>query len=241
MKKLSGFLLIIILSLSASGQRSADYGIFGGVSSYLGDINTNRLFYSPMPAGGLFYRYNLHPRQSIRANIFAGGLKGYDIDFSNNFQQERKDYFRGFIAEGAIQFEFNFLPYSTQGKKWNYTPYLAAGAGIAFINVNSSIWDPVSNSYNPAENILTYQPVIPFSLGFKINISKNLGLEAEYGFRKTFYDKFDGLEDNIDPDHKAWLHNNDWYSFAGIAFTWKIYSKLSGCPAYSDEDESRRR
>jgi hypothetical protein len=217
MKKLSGFLLLILLSLSVSGQRNADYGIFGGVSSYLGDINTKRLFYSPLPAGGILYRYNFNPRQSIRANIFAGGLRGYDIDFSNNFQQERKDYFRGFIAEGAIQFEFNFLPYSTQGKRWNYTPYLAAGAGIAFINVNSSIWDPVSNSYNPAENILTYQPVIPFSLGFKINIS------------------------NIDPDHKAWLHNNDWYSFAGIAFTWKIYSRLSGCPAYDDVDESRRR
>jgi len=40
-------------------------------------------------------------------------------------------------------------------------------------------------------------------------------------FVRLFYDKFDGLEDNVDPDHKAWLHNNDWYSFAGIAITWK--------------------
>jgi hypothetical protein len=232
MKKLTGILLLILLSLSVSGQRSADYGIYGGVTSYLGDINTNRLFYRPLPAGGLFYRFNLNPRQSIRANILMGGLKGYDSDFSNLFQTSRNNNFDGFVTEGAIQFEFNFLTYSTQGKRWNYTPYIAAGVGFAYFNttVNSTL-----NNDKPT------QPIIPFSLGFKINIHKNLGIEAEYGFRKTFYDKFDGLKDNVDPHHQAWLHNNDWYSFAGIAFTWKIYNKLVGCPAFEDVDESRRR
>jgi len=225
MKKIPGLLLLFVLSLSAAGQRSADYGIYGGVTSYLGDINPNRLFYRPQPAGGLFYRYNLNPRQSIRANILLGGLKANDLDFRNNFQQTRALSFSGTVAELAAQFEFNFLPYSTQGKRWNYSPYLAAGAGVSFINTES----------------VTYQPIIPFSLGFKINIHKNLGIEAEYGFRKTFYDKFDGLKDNIDPNHEAWLHNNDWYSFAGISFTWKIYNKLVGCPAFKDVDESRRR
>ena len=225
MKKIPGLLLLLVLSLSAAGQRSADYGVYGGVTSYLGDINPNRLFYRPQPAGGLFYRYNLNPRQSIRANILLGGLKANDLDFRNNFQQTRALSFSGTLAELAAQFEFNFLPYSTQGKRLNYTPYIAAGAGVSFINTGS----------------VSYQPVIPFSLGFKLNIYKNLGIEAEYGFRKTFYDKFDGLKDNIDPNHEAWLHNNDWYSFAGISFTWKIYNKLVGCPAFKDVDESRRR
>ena len=241
MKKLLCCLLLALLSLSVFGQRSADYGIFGGVSSYLGDINTNRLFYSPLPAGGLFYRYNFNPRQAIRTDITVGSLHGNDLDFNNNFQRERKDYFSGNLAEWSVQFEFNFLTYSTQGKRWNYTPYIAAGAGITILDMTSSIWNPSSNSYNPPINDFTYKPVIPFTLGFKLNIYKNLGIEAEYGFRKTFYDKFDGLEDNVDPDHKAWLHNNDWYSFAGIAITWKIYNKLAGCPAFKDVDESRRR
>ncbi len=232
MKKISGILLLILLSLSVSGQRSADYGIIGGVTSYLGDINTNRLFYRPQPAGGFFYRYNLNPRQSIRANILMGGLKGYDSDFSNLFQTSRNNNFDGFVTEGAIQFEFNFLTYSTQGRKWNYTPYIAAGVGVAYFSTNSN---------SPLLNDKPVQPIIPFSLGFKINIHKNLGIEAEYGFRKTFYDKFDGLEEEVYTHHKAWLHNNDWYSFAGIAFTWKIYNKLVVCPAFKDVDKSRRR
>ena len=78
-------------------------------------------------------------------------------------------------------------------------------------------------------------------MGFKINLYKNLGLEAEYGFRKTFYDNFDGLNDFTDPEDYAWLHNNDWYSFAGICLTWKMYNKLAGCPAYDDVDRKRKR
>ncbi|HUU99945.1 MAG TPA: DUF6089 family protein, partial [Bacteroidales bacterium] len=84
-------------------------------------------------------------------------------------------------------------------------------------------------------------PVIPFSVGFKVNIHKNLGLEAEYGFRKTFYDNFDGLKDLVDPSDYAWLHNNDWYSFVGIALTWKIFNRLAGCPAFNDVDNKRKR
>jgi hypothetical protein len=225
MKRIPWILLFIILSISASGQRNADYGIFGGISSYLGDINPSRLMYSPLPAGGVFYRYNFHPRHALRADIFAGGLRGNDLDFSNDFQQTRAASFSGIAGEIAVQFEFNFLPYSTAGKLWDWSPYFAAGVGVAFVS----------------SDVLSVQPVIPFSGGIKVNIYKNMGLELEYGFRKSFYDNFDGLIDMVDPADYAWLHNNDWYSFLGIGFTWKIYNKLAGCPAYDDEDGKRRR
>ena len=225
MKKIPWILFIACLSLSAAGQRNSDYGIFAGVSSYIGDINPNRLFYSPLPAGGILYRYNFHPRHALRTHILFGGLRADDLDFNNNFQINRAASFSGSFGEWALQFEFNFLPYTTQGKLWDFSPYFAAGAGIAFINTTS----------------FTYVPVIPFSIGFKANIHKNMGLEVEYGFRKTFYDNFDGLRDMVAPSDYAWSHNNDWYSFAGIALTWKIYNKMAGCPAYSDVDGKRRR
>jgi hypothetical protein len=176
MKRLHWVLLFLWISLSLSGQQRSDYGVFAGVSSYLGDINPNRLLYSPLPAGGIFYRYNFNPREALRANLFVGGLRGNDLDFKNIFQQTRAASFSGTAWEFALQFEFNFFPYSTDGKVWDYTPYLAGGAGVAVINTVGS----------------ATIPVIPFSLGFKVNIYKNVGLEAEYGFRKTFYDNFDG-------------------------------------------------
>lgn len=226
MKRLPWIFLFISLSISVTGQRNADYGIFGGISSYLGDINPSRLFYSPLPAGGIFYRYNFHPRHALRADLLMGGLRGNDLDFKNDFQQNRAASFTGSTGEMVLQFEFNFLPYTTAGKLWDWSPYFAAGAGVALI-------------ISPE---LSVQPVIPFSGGIKVNVYKNMGLELEYGFRKSFYDNFDGLKDElIDPDDYAWLHNNDWYSFFGIGFTWKIYNRLAGCPAYGDEDGKRRR
>jgi hypothetical protein len=137
MKRIHWFLLFLCLSLSLSGQKSSDYGLFLGSSSYFGDINHGRLLYSPLPAGGLFYRYNFHPRQALRANIFFGGLRANDLDFNNSFQTARAASFSGIVGEGALQFEFNFFPYTTEGKLWDYTPYIAAGAGIAFINTAS--------------------------------------------------------------------------------------------------------
>jgi hypothetical protein len=124
MKRLNWLLFFLSLTLTLSGQRSSDIGIFGGVSSYFGDINPTRQFYSPLPAGGVFYRFNFHPRQSLRTNLFIGGLRGNDLDFNNSFQQARAASFSGSVLEWALQFEFNFLPYTTGGMLWDYTPYI---------------------------------------------------------------------------------------------------------------------
>ena len=229
---------LLLLAVGLYGQRNSDYGVMAGVTSYLGDINPGRLLYSPSPAGGIFYRYNLHPRQAIRGSLLVGGIKGNDLDFNNDFQIAREGNFSGMITEFAVQFEFNFLPYSTMGKVWNYSPYLAAGLAGTYVNSHGTAIEggaPVNSSG------AAFIPVIPFSIGFKVNIHKNIGLEAEYGFRKTFYDNFDRLKDRVAPSDYAWTHNNDWYTFTGVAVTWKFYSKLAGCPAYKDVDSKRKR
>ncbi len=225
MKKVFFLLLSLIIIQSASGQRNADFGAIAGVTSYIGDINTSRLLYSPLPAGGLFYRYNINPRQSLRLTVMGGGLQASDLDFNNAYQQTRGASFSGEVGEISGQFEFNFFNYTTMGRRWTYTPYFAAGAGVGFVNTKS----------------FAIIPVLPFSIGFKVNIYKNLGLEFEYGFRKTFYDNFDGLKDFIDPADHGWLHNNDWYTFTGIGITWKMYNRLAGCPAFQDVDSKKRK
>jgi hypothetical protein len=104
MKKIRWLLLFLILSLSLSGQRNADYGVMLGVSSYIGDINPNRLLYSPQPAGGLFYRYNLNPREALRTNLLLGGLHANDLDFNNSFQKSRAASFSVIVGEWALHF-----------------------------------------------------------------------------------------------------------------------------------------
>jgi hypothetical protein len=224
MKRTFPVYLLLFIALPLSGQRNADFGVMGGITSYIGDINPARILYSPSPAAGLFYRINLHPRQAIRMNFLAGGLRANDLDFNNSYQLNRAASFSGIVGEWSAQFEFNFFDYTTLGRRWNYSPYIAAGAGVSFINTS----------------VFTYVPVIPFSGGFKILIYKNIGLEAEFGFRKSFYDNFDGLKDFTDPADYGWLHNNDWYTFTGMALTWKMYNRLAGCPAYSDVNSRKK-
>jgi len=217
---ISVFLFAFVTGIFA--QRNADWGATLGVSNYIGDLNPIDLSKSPSPAGGIFYRYNIHPRHSIRASLMGFGIKGEGVDPGT----QNEVSFSGFVGEMSGIFEFNFFPYSTDhtGRKLTTTPYLACGIGIAFISTT----------------VTTYTPVIPVLLGYKVNFRKNLGLEVEYGFRKTFYDNFDGLSDPIDPEDSTWTHNNDWYSYAGLTLTWKMFYSVIGCPAYGDQNNKKR-
>jgi len=227
MKRCFWLVILFVLAMPLNAQRNSDYGVFGGISYYMGDINPETFFYNPAPAVGIIYRYNFHPRHALRTNIYYGTISADDLDFNNDFQQSRAASFKSSIVEWTLQFEFNFLPYTTTGRWGDYSPYFAAGAGACLVTRDG----------------LTLTPVIPLSVGIKVNIHKNLGLELEYGARKTFYDNFDGLTDNIDPDHYSWTHNNDWYMFTGVTFTWKMFHKLQSCPAYDDywNDKKRKR
>ncbi|MBM3421298.1 MAG: hypothetical protein FJY11_09205 [Bacteroidetes bacterium] len=218
MTRILSAVITLFTTLTLFPQQSVDWGVSAGVTGYLGDINPDRLFVSPGAGASLFYRYNIHPRHSLRSSFMAASLSGSDQLSGNAFQEGRGESFSGYIGEMSALFEFNFFPYATTAKRWTYTPFLAGGFGICFI----------------ATDVFTYTPVLPVSVGFKITPHKNFGLEAEYGFRKTFYDNFDGLVDQVDPEHRLWTHNNDWYTFAGLTLTWKMFNRLTGCPAYEE-------
>ena len=226
MRKTILFILLLVALLPAHAQRSADYGVSAGFTTYLGDINKTNLFYNPGPALGLFYRYNFNPRQALRANLLGSWVHASDLDFNNIIQQTRAHSFSGMFGEIGLTYELNFFPYSTfKSRHVDYTPYIAAGAALSMNNTAG----------------FSMFPSIPFSAGFKINVADHVGLEFEYGFRKTFYDNFDGLNDMVDPNDLTWSHNNDWYSFMGVSLTWKMYNKLAGCPAYADSEDDKKR
>ena len=135
------------------------------------------------------------------------------------------------LGELGATYEFNFFPYSTfRSRRVDYSPYIAGGAALSVVS-----------SAGPFMSI-------PFSAGFKVNVADHIGVEIEYGFRKTFTDKMDGLNEITGPgelpkEARSLIHNNDWYSFLGVSVTWKIYNQLLGCPAFAEmgKDKKRRR
>ena len=216
------FLLLIsgvfLIPQKVCSQKSSDIGFFAGVASYQGDINPYLPFYSPGFALGPIYRYSFHPRTSVRASGIYHFLKGNDLDFSNVIQQNRAVSFHSNYIDLSATWEFNFLPYRSSFRKTKYSPYVFAGLGYHIL-LTSDI---------PATNHLT----VPFGLGIKANIYKRLSGGVECSFRKTFTDNIDGISNFSTDDNYRLFGNKDWYTFAGIFFTFKIFNYKEDCPAY---------
>lgn len=254
-------------------KKSAELGIFLGGSYYIGDLNP-LVHFGPMtkPAGGVVFRYNFNPRVAVRANCFFGNIQADDAASNSAAQQQRNLNFSSSVRELSVQGEFNFLDYQIGNEKKKFTPYIFLGiAGFTF--------NPVAQYGNYK---YTLQPMgtegqgldggaskkrykltqisIPFGVGIKTNLSKQIGLSIEWGMRKTFTDYLDDVSKTYyDPAILAAAHGGaaavasdpskgtdpnfsntgrqrgnpttkDWYSFAGIVLTLKLKEKKETCP-----------
>ncbi|MGD2035381.1 MAG: DUF6089 family protein [Bacteroidales bacterium] len=209
-------LLIICIIFSCSlgkAQRYTDFGVIGGGTYYMGEINPTRHFYKISPAFGALFRVNINKRYAIRLSGIYAGLRGSDNDFPDrNIPLRAPQSFSKQVIDFSGQLEFNFLPYLTGEDKWGYTTYVSGGLGTG-ISVGS-------------RPFLT----IPFGVGFKVNLTERLSSGCEWSFRKTFRDDIDNVENQLG---NTLLNNNDWYSFIGIFISYKFFKFAADCPAYN--------
>jgi len=217
-------------SVLAWSQKSLEGGVLAGGLYYLGDLNPSTQFHSTNPGLGIFVRQNLNKRWAFRGNVTAGTLSASDKASTFGYQQYRALDFNTPLMELAVQAEFNFLSYMLGATRFTspFTPYVAGGLGFAL----------ASNSLQP------YNITIPFGVGIKWAVSKKLEFGMEWSFRKVFSDKLDNLSGRIydleqmnipnQPRFKqnAMYYSDDWYSFAGIFVTYKIFQSGGGCKAY---------
>lgn len=212
------FLLFIYLGI-AKAQSDIELGFVAGTSHYFGDLNKERLFYSPSFSFGGFYRYIMNPRYAIKSTVTYAPIQGNDADFPNDFQQLRGAQFQTNITDITLQFEFNFLEYLYSSRKTLFSPYVSGGIGISLVNQSGGF---------------SYNFILPFGLGAKFHLSRRLSVAGLWEFRKTFTDNLDAYDFPQSSGLASSLHNNDWYYVVGISLSYKInYYKLL-CPAYDD-------
>jgi hypothetical protein len=226
MRKLIFLIIGLLPCVLVFAQRNANFGIIGGVSYYMGDINPSRHFYNPSYALGAIYRININPRYAIRGNAYYTTLSGNDLDFYPEILHPDRPYqpasFSTSLLDLNLQGEFNFLPFTPNIGSFNYTPYVSAGLGFTM----------VISSDEEAAHHLTF----PFGIGAKLNISKKISTGIEWSFRKAFSDLIDGQENPTGV--QSTIHNNDWYSYLGVFITYKFFKYSVDCPAY-EKRESR--
>ncbi|MDQ3112269.1 MAG: DUF6089 family protein [Bacteroidota bacterium] len=264
MKRILFFLGIIAGSFSANAQTSDEIGIMLGGSYYIGELNPTKHFSSlTRPAGGIIFRHNFNMRFAVAANAYFGSVQGIDARSSSYEQQQRNLSFRSNIYEFAVRGEFNFIEYMIGNDKHTFTPFMFLGVGVFNFNPKASFgnqWVALQPLHTEGQSkaYSKVQMAIPFGAGIRVNLSKRIGLLAEWGMRKTFTDYIDDVStvyaspadlaeygplsiaiadrSAVGPSNigrqRGNPRNKDWYSFAGLTITFQLAGRAKGCQAY---------
>jgi hypothetical protein len=114
-------------------------------------------------------------------------------------------------------FEYNFFDFRSPKLIYERgTPYFAAGLGFYYFQPGTY----ESRQTSPV------QIVIPFGIGYKYRLNKNLNIGAEFLARKTFTDLLDDVKtyNKRTNNQRGYKYDNDWYMMLGINLTYTIYT-----------------
>ncbi len=197
----------IFISWSLSAQIH-EFGIWGGMTNYFGDLNTKTSFKFARPGAGAFYRYNIKHRGAWRSGISWGIAEFQDRVVKEDWNQQRNLSFKTDIFDITTLIEFNFMKYDKESKKHWWTPYLGTGLTVFFFNPKAEYkgkWyylQPLGTegqndpSYSGVKKYRLFSLAIPIVGGFKFSFKRNWNIAIEAGVRKTFTDYLDDVSGN---------------------------------------------
>ncbi len=227
MKKLILLFSILFCCFGISRAQINELGLFAGGSNFIGDIGGTNYIYPNSMAYGVVYKWNAHPRYSLRANYIYSKIEGDDADSGNSYREFRGWNFSSPTHEISAGIEFNFFKYNLSRLGYRQTPYINVGVSAAFSSVtsNQTIADPFGGTIpnTITGNIITYS--VPVGIGYKFPLWNNIGMGIETSFRYTFRDDMDGYPfESTDNDGNTVTvgnsNGNDWYVFTGITIVY---------------------
>lgn len=195
------FLLFITLFLQqAKAQRGWELGAWAGASHYFGDLNTSFDLTHPGIAGGLIGRFNFNDRLCLKMGFNYGWLEADDANSQNVFEKQRNLNFRSALADGVMQFEFNFLPFIHGSRTQNFTPYIFGGINVFYFNPHA-IYEGKSIALRglgtegqfKGEEYYSLQGGLAYGVGLKWSLSEVWSLNLELSARQLFTDYLDDV------------------------------------------------
>jgi hypothetical protein len=231
-------LIAFFLSVQCFAQDRIEGGFFLGASYYNGDLNPDGHLYKAQPAVGGLVRVVLSNRLAFKGTLTAleiqGEYPGPNIQYPSSSGSSSSRYsFKRSLADVSAQVEINFFDYDEPFRRaeTSFTPYLSGG--LAYTVYRRYQTGEFDGSENP-HFILS----LPFGIGVKWKPVDWMHVGLEWSFRKTFVDDLDktgaGDIDPADPygfETPSDWHNNDWYSFAGLSFTFDLFHRKVPCNA----------
>ena len=205
------FVAIVFVAFSCVGKAqqfkpNTEVGFIGGVSYYLGDLNTTH-FKNVLPCGGLVIRKNIDRRFSYKAELLYLNLTADDRNNSTDtIAINRGLHFKSSVYELSGQIEFNFLPYDPGNILYTWTPFVYTGVSLFHFNPQAENkngeWVDLQELGTEGQGTPDFpdrskyaltQVAIPMGGGLKIAVNPSFNIILEYGIRKTFTDYLDDV------------------------------------------------
>jgi hypothetical protein len=197
------FILSLLILTSTVSYAQFRLGIFAGISNYQGDM-VQGAFAVRFTKGamGISGNYDISERVTLRGGFTFGKIEG-DDKYNIESVKFRNLNFQSNLSEFSLIGEFNV--FNLNNIKWS--PYAFAGLAVFHFNpytidsVNDKVFlKPLStegqgiDGYDKPYSLT--QVALPFGGGVKYNISDNVRVGLEIGFRKLFTDYLDDVSTN---------------------------------------------
>lgn len=228
-KRIIYLFLLFFVFIKLPGQRH-ELGLKLGMSNLVGDVGrTNYILQKPFGRsfsehgipfyGGLIYRMNFNPYQSVRLDLGFSHIQFDDNYALENYRNPREFFGTNSGADADVVFEYYFLPVNNEQKSM-LSPYVFGGIGALMYSVSQVTFnndfkrDSAGNAIAPtsAEDFnqtATYESgkkiilAIPFGAGLKYKFNYNWALSGEFKFKPTFSDGIDySMIDEKDIRHR---------------------------------------
>jgi hypothetical protein len=205
-----------------------EVGIWLGGSNLIGDIGATHFINPKSAAGGILYKYNKNPRIAYRIGLTNLTIDPNDRDAINEIQQSFQVAVQKTITELSAGIEFNFFEYNLAQQKQRQTPYLFLGLAALQYKVAKSTSVLVSSN-NRINYVNDRSWAIPFGIGYKRHLFRNIAFAVETRWQYAFKDNLDDADfiaENLIPEsfsEKAKFNNNttnDWYNFIGVSLVY---------------------
>ncbi|MCR6639781.1 MAG: DUF6089 family protein [Sporocytophaga sp.] len=203
-------------------NRYYSVGVTLNAMNYVGELDPGPSFVRPgikltRPNFGIEGLARLYPRVSLRGAISYGRIKGSDNKSSNYndknlFRRARNLSMRNDILEVKVDAVIDLIGH--RGKyvrRVDFTPY--GFIGLAYFHHNPKAQSPgafggkyvaLNSLQTEGKSYSLNQIAIPFGLGVRYKLSKQLDLAFEIGWRYTFTDYLDDVSsyyvDKGDPE-----------------------------------------
>lgn len=201
-KELTYTFIALFCFLGFANAQRHEIGVQLGMSNLVGDIGrTNYVLQKPVGSvsdnglpfyGGLLYRMNFNPYQTVRLNLGFSNIQFDDRYAKENYRRMRQLRGANSVFSADLLFEYNFLPVNDEQISM-ISPYIFGGISALYMNGSKP-----ELTVNSASDVLvnyrkenTFTMGLPFGIGLKYKFNYNWALSGEFTFRPTFSDKVD--------------------------------------------------